>query len=140
MATVPERLEALPVVELAEVREKLRLNAEEREALEATAKQLLEAWAAVDTPPPPPPQAAPPPAQADSLTQRLAAGASFAEVAILTLNLNPGNSFSAPELAALWHIRSENDVSTIRSALARCAVRGAIRRVGHGRYKSIRSG
>ena len=43
MTTVRESLDALPVAELAEVREKLRRNAEEREELEARAKHLLEA-------------------------------------------------------------------------------------------------
>ena len=148
MATVRERLETLPVAELAEVREKLRLNAEEREALEATARRLLEAWGGVDEPPSPPaPPAeppAPPPARTsvviNPLADRVAAGnASFAELTVWTLNSNLGKNYSALDLAGLWKIRSGIDVETIRSALARCAARGTIRRVAHGRYTSIYS-
>src|SRR5713226_1578691 len=74
MATVRERLETLPVAELAEVREKLRLNAEEREALEATARKLLEAWGGVDEPaqPPPPAPPAPPPTPTSVITNPMA--------------------------------------------------------------------
>ena len=146
MATVRERLETLPVAELAEVREKLRLNAEEREALEATARQLLEAWGEVDEPPPPAPPAppAPPPAPtsviANPLAERVAAGnASYAEMAVWVLNSNLGKDYSASDLADLWNVRSEIDARTIRTTLARSAARGWIRRVKHGRYTSIYS-
>jgi hypothetical protein len=148
MTTVRERLDSLPVAELAEVREKLRVNAEEREALEATARRLLEAWGGVDTPPSPiapPVPPAPRPLSTSELSnplaQRIASGtASFAEQTVWTLNSNLGRNYSALELAELWNIRSESDLRLLRSALARSAVRGWIRRVGHGRYTSIHSG
>ncbi len=151
MATVRDRLDTLPVAELAEVREKLRLNAEEREALEATARRLLEAWGGVDTPPSPIPSPAsstpsppPPPTVSDlsnPLARRIASGtASYAEQAVWTLNSNLGRYYTASDLADLWNERSAIGVRTIQSALIRSAARGWIRRVGHGRYSSIHSG
>ncbi len=148
MTTVRDRLDSLPVAELAEVRDKLRVNAEEREALEAIARRLLEAWGGVDTPASPIPQPAPsePPPRSVSelsnpLANRIALGtASFAEQAVWTLNSNLGRNYSALELAELWNIRSDSDLRLLRSALARSAARGWISRVGHGRYTSIHSG
>jgi len=107
MATVQESLDALPVAELAEVREKLRLNAEEREALEARAKQLLEAWAAVAVPPAPPPPLPPPPPPAAprvQVVQAVATYDSFAARVVATVNSNAGESFSAMDLGQLWNI------------------------------------
>src|SRR5260221_8422158 len=129
MTTVRDRLDTLPVAELAEVREKLRLNAEEREALEATARRLLEAWGGVDTPPSPipsPAPAAPPPPSVSELSnplaQKVASGtASYAELAIWVLNSNLGKYYSAGDLGDLWNIKSERDMRTIRSALIRTA-------------------
>jgi hypothetical protein len=148
MVTVRERLDSLPVAELAEVQEKLRLNAEEREALEATARRLLEAWGGVDTPPstipqPVAPSPRPPTVSelSNPLANRIATGtASYAEQAVWTLNSNLGRNYSALELAELWNVRSDSDLRLLRSALARSAARGWIRRVGHGRYTSIHSG
>ncbi len=147
MATVRERLETLPVAELAEVREKLRLNAEEREALEATARKLLEAWGGVDEPaqPPPPAPSAPPPTPTSVITNpmadRVASGnASYAEMAVWVLNSNLGKDYSASDLTDLWNVRSEMTARTIRASLAHAAARGWIRRVKHGRYTSIYSG
>ncbi len=145
MATVRDRLDTLPVAELAEVREKLRLNAEEREALEAMARHLLEAWGGVDTPPSPFPPAAPSPPPPPTVAElsnpvawRMADGtASYAEQALWTLNSNPGRYYTALDLAGLWNVKSEANVKTIRSALIRSAARGWIRRVSHGRYTSI---
>lgn len=146
MATVRERLDSLPVAELAEVREKLRLNAEEREALEATARRLLEAWGGVDTPPSPIPLPAPaaptppPVLELNPLAQRVASGnASFAEQAVWVLNSNLGKYYTAGDLGDLWNIKSERNMKSIRSILAKTAARGWIRRVGHGRYTSIHS-
>src|SRR5260221_10964343 len=142
MATVRDRLDTLPVAELAEVREKLRLNAKEREAMEATARKLLEAWGGVDEPPAP---AAPPPAMtlvvANPMADRVAAGnASYAEMAVWVLNSNLGKDYSASDLTDLWNVRSEMTARTIRASLAHAAARGWIRRVKHGRYTSIYSG
>ncbi|SRR5258708_1611342 len=141
MVTVRESLDALPVVELAEVREKLRLNAEEREALEATAKRLMEGWAALALPAPLP---APRPAPAPSVPAVSSAALpprvlSMADRAVSTLNSNPEKNYSAMELAQLWNIRS-GDVAGMRSALARLFSRGRIRKVAFGRYTSIHSG
>jgi hypothetical protein len=137
MTTVRESLDALPVAELAEVREKLRVNAEEREALEATAKRLLEAWAAVAVPPPPPPQPAPTPQVL--VVQAPVTYKSLAERAVATVSSNAGRSFSAVDLAQLWSISHESDLNAIRSGLSRAASRGWIRRASYGRYTSVYS-
>ncbi len=136
MATVQESLDALPVAELAEVREKLRLNAEERQALEARAKQLLEAWAAVAVPPAPPPPP-PPAAPRVQVVQAVATYDSFAARVVATVNSNAGKSFSAMDLGELWNITLERDMNAIRLGLSRAASRGLIRRAAHGRYTSI---
>lgn len=138
MATFRERLDALPVAELAEVREKLRLNAEEREALEARAKQLLEAWAAIAAPPPPSPL--PPTAPQVQVVQAAVTYRGLAERAVATINSNAGRSFSALDLGQLWNITHESDLNAIRSGLSRAASRGWVRRAAYGRYTSIHSG
>lgn len=142
MATLRERLETLPVAELAqlaEVREKLRLNAEEREALEATARKLLEALGMTEEPPPPPPS--PTSVVANPMAERVATGnGSYAEMAVWVLNSNLGKDYSASDLVDLWNVRSAMTARTIRSALVKSAARGWIRRVKHGRYTSIYSG
>jgi hypothetical protein len=144
MATVRDRLDSLPVAELAEVREKLRVNAEEREALEAIARRLLEAWGGVDTPPspvtPPAPTAPPPVPELSPLAWRVASGdASIAEQAVWVFNSNLGKYYTAGDLGDLWNIKSEKVMKTIRSTLAKTAKRGWIRKVSHGRYTSIHS-
>jgi hypothetical protein len=134
MTTVSESLDALPVAELAEVREQLRRNAEERKQLEATAKRLLDAWTALALPPPP----APAPVQAASVVQ-VTTYRSLAERAVATVNSNAGRSFTALELAQDWQLTHQGDLNAIRSGLSRAASRGFLRRIAFGRYTSIYS-
>lgn len=136
MATVRESLDALPVAELAEVQEKLRLNAEEREALEARAKQLLEALAAVAGPPPLPPPP-PPAAPRVQVVQAVATYDGFPARVVAIVSSNAGKSFSAMDLAQLWNLSDERDLNAIRLALSRASSQGLIRRAAHGRYTSI---
>ncbi|SRR5260221_4873812 len=136
MTTVRESLDALPVAELAEVREKLRQNAEEREELESTAKRLLDAWAVVALPPPPAPPA---PRAAEVPLVQVATYKSLAERAVATVNSNAGRSFTALELAQDWRLTHGSDLNAIRSGLSRAASRGFLRRVAFGRYTSIYS-
>lgn len=140
MTTVRDRLEALPVTELAEIREKLRQNAAEREALEAAAYRLLEQWTEATVP-----AAAPAslpvqvPAPAIAIAVPPASDLSLSEAAVLTINSNPDKHFSAMELAQIWNIRGRG-IDGFRSALSRLLSRGRVRKVAFGRYASIHAG
>src|ERR1700688_2606730 len=129
MTTVRDRLEALPVTELAEIREKLRQNAAEREALEAAANRLLEQWEV--TAPPSPSVSLPAQIHAVPAIAIVAPPArelSWAERAVMVINSNPEKNYSAMELAQLWNIGGSH-IDGVRSALSRLFSKGHIRKV-----------